>query len=162
MYRVLVIEDEDPLRRIITLNLARRGYSVVEADSVATANEALDVSTAPFDLILLDVNLPDQTGWDVLRHLNEARHMACGADGQPEQTPKVIVMTALRPAQCRQDEFRPAAVLLKPFPIDALLRLIARVLDQRAPGASAEESTSSPDVSERTDSDAPSFLAPRG
>ena len=37
-------------------------------------------------------------------------------------------MTAVRPVQCRMDEFAPAALLLKPFPIDALVRLLDRVL----------------------------------
>ncbi len=128
MYRVLVVEDEDLLRRIITRNLALRGYSVAEAASVAEADDALEVSPAPFDLILLDINLPDQTGWDVLRHL-EARRGASLMSGQGQAMPKVIVMSAVRPAQCRLDQFHPAAVLLKPFPMGTLLRLIERVLE---------------------------------
>ena len=76
---------------------------------------------APFDVLLLDVNLPDQTGWDVLRAL-EGAHV-----------PPVIVLTALRPTQHRLDEFRPAAVLLKPFPMDALVRLVGRVLRTHYP-----------------------------
>lgn len=128
MYRVLVVEDEDLLRRIITRNLALRGYSVAEAASVAEADDALEVSPAPFDLILLDINLPDQTGWDVLRHL-EARLRQPIAPGAGQSMPQVIVVTAVRPAQRRVDEFHPAAVLLKPFPMGALLRLIERVLE---------------------------------
>lgn len=116
MARVLVVEDEVLLRRIITLNLARRGYMVTEAESVGTAQEALEASSPSFDLILLDVNLPDQTGWDLLRHITP---------------PQVIVLTAVPPARSRIEEFHPCAVLLKPFPMDALLRLIERVLATR-------------------------------
>src|SRR5215471_13117624 len=93
MQNVLIVEDENPLRRILTLNLARRGYSVVEAD---TAEAALDASRAavtgaiPFDLILLDINLPDQSGWDILRRLREDAQLAL-------RPPAVIVMTAVRP-----------------------------------------------------------------
>ncbi|MGO8951067.1 MAG: response regulator transcription factor [Ktedonobacterales bacterium] len=131
MTRILIVEDELALRRVITLNLARRGYTVAEADSVVTANEACAASPEPFDLILLDIYLPDQTGWDVLRNLEE-----CGppkpvgnSAGEPVQSrPQVIVLTAVRPQQSRIDEFQPAAVLLKPFPIAALLQLIERVL----------------------------------
>lgn len=124
MAHILIVEDEDALRRIITLNLARRGFSVAEADSVATADEAIAATPRPFDLILLDINLPDQTGWDVLRHLQPAT----GATSAP--LPRVIILTAVRPAQRRIEEFRPAAVLLKPFPLRALFALIDRVLAQ--------------------------------
>ncbi len=114
MPRVLLVEDEEPLRRILARNLSRRGYHVTEADSAAAAIAALRAGR-PFDALLLDVNLPDQTGWDVLRALK-------GAD-----VPPVILMTALRPVRRRLDEFHPAAVLLKPFPVDALVRLVGRV-----------------------------------
>ncbi len=124
MAHILIVEDEDALRRIITLNLARRGFSVAEADSVATADEAIAASPRPFDLILLDINLPDQTGWDVLRHLQPAS----SATSAP--LPRVIVITAVRPAQSRIEQFQPAAVLLKPFPLRALFALIDRVLAQ--------------------------------
>lgn len=124
MNRVLVVEDEYALRRILTLNLAQRGYTVAEAGSVAEAVEAVDLSGYTFDVILLDINLPDQTGWDLLRHL-AARDAKKAA---PQRSPAVIVLTAVRPAQSRLDEFHPAAVLLKPFPISALLRLVERVV----------------------------------
>lgn len=133
MYRVLVVEDEDLLRRIITRNLVLRGYSVAEAASVAEADDALETTEMPFDLILLDINLPDETGWDVLRHLqsrfSEPGREPEGTESSQHTTPRVIVMTAVRPAQCRLEQFKPAAMLVKPFPIGALLRLIERVLE---------------------------------
>ena len=125
MQNVLIVEDENPLRRILTLNLARRGYNVVEADTGEAALDAVRAAVAggiPFDLILLDINLPDQSGWDILRRLREDPQLAM------RPPPAVIVMTAVRPHDKRIAEFRPDAVLLKPFPIDALLRLSERVL----------------------------------
>lgn len=118
--RILLVEDDAPLRRIITMNLARRGYGVAEAESVETADEALHVAREPFDAILLDVNLPDQTGWDILRHLR---------DEHAEHRPAIILITAVRPVQHRVDEFQPDAILVKPFPIAALLQLLERLLD---------------------------------
>src|SRR5512146_2072415 len=114
MASVLIVEDEEPLRHNLTLYLARRGHTVAEADSVETAIEALEAFAAPFDVILLDINLPDGTGWDVLRYLRER------TDEPMAQQPRVIVTTAVRPAQCRLDEFRPEGFLLKPFPMDSL------------------------------------------
>jgi two-component system, OmpR family, KDP operon response regulator KdpE len=126
MAQVLIVEDEAPLRRIVARNLERRGHRVVEAGSVAEAEDALDAQGQRSDLILLDVCLPDAAGWDVLRQMRENSAPA----------PKVIVMTAVRPAQSRIAAFHPAAVLLKPFPIEALLRLVERVLGQ-APAEAA-------------------------
>jgi DNA-binding response OmpR family regulator len=142
--RILIVEDELALRRVITLNLARRGYTVAEADSVVTANEACAASQEPFDLILLDINLPDQTGWDVLRNLEECGpSLPVGNTGGKlnRSIPPVIVITAVRPQQSRIDEFQPAAVLQKPFPIAALLRLIERVLEHTPAEQSLDDDT---------------------
>jgi DNA-binding response OmpR family regulator len=128
MPNALIIEDENPLRRILTLNLARRGYNVVEADTGEAALDAVRASVSgaiPFDLLLLDINLPDQSGWDVLRRLREDPHLAMWPP------PAVIVMSAVRPQEKRIAEFHPDAVLLKPFPIEALLRLSERVLTKQ-------------------------------
>src|SRR5690242_771829 len=61
MSRVLLIEDEELLRRILARNLTRRGHTVIGAASAAEAITALR-SGGRFDVLLLDVNLPDQTG----------------------------------------------------------------------------------------------------
>jgi DNA-binding response OmpR family regulator len=111
--RVLVVEDEEPLRRVIVRNLAARGHEVTGA---STAGEALAaLSTDDFDLMLLDIDLPDRTGWDVIREIR-----AMGRD-----VPFVVV-SAVRVSPERIAEFKPRAYLAKPFPLDALLRLVAR------------------------------------
>jgi DNA-binding response OmpR family regulator len=109
--RVLLVEDEAALRRVIARNLTGRGLDVSEAATVAEALEALS-SELP-DLILLDINLPDRSGWDVLRDLQRRRINV-----------PTIVVSAVRVSQSRLDEFQPMAYLPKPFPIDALLRLV--------------------------------------
>src|SRR5690348_15053180 len=103
MTSVLIVEDEAPLRRILTLALARRGYTVAEADSVETTLEALKAFAVPFDVILLDINLPDGTGWDVLRYLRQRADATTSATLR--QPPRAIVMAAIRPTQRRLDEF---------------------------------------------------------
>lgn len=125
MARILVVEDEDALRRTVTLVLARRGHEVAEADGVEAAEEMLAAAPGAFDLIVLDLNLPDRTGWDLMRDL--ARHA---------EPPAAIVITAVRPLRQRLDEFHPDGLLIKPFPIDALTRLIERVIGRsREPAA---------------------------
>ena len=113
MYReVLVVEDEPTLRRVIARNLAGRGHRVREAGTAAEAVAAL--LAAPPDLLLLDLNLPDCTGWDVLREVR--------AHGLTVPT---VVISAVRVSQQRLAEFRPLAYLPKPFPLEALLRVVA-------------------------------------
>jgi len=136
MPRVLVIEDEDPLRRIIMMNLVRRGYTVTEAESADAARDAIACARTvrqPFDVLLLDLNLPDQPGWDILRWLDGA------AEGVgPSRKPRVIIITAVHPAQRRLEEFRPDALLIKPFPIEAILRAVDRVTGLQ-PSTEAEQ-----------------------
>ena len=121
-HKVLVVEDEAPLRRIIVRNLESRGYAVREA---ATAAEALAALRAELpDVMLLDINLPDRTGWDVLRALRE----------RGTEVPTIVV-SAVRIKPDRLAEFRPLAYLPKPFPLEALLELVLGVVD--LPGASA-------------------------
>jgi DNA-binding response OmpR family regulator len=66
------------------------------------------------DAMILDVNLPDLTGWDVLRRLSAA----------DRQKLSVIVVSAAPISQKRIDEFKPEHTLQKPFPIDALVRML--------------------------------------
>jgi DNA-binding response OmpR family regulator len=109
--RVLLVEDEPTLRRVIARNLVSRGLAVQE---VGTARDAVQAATTVRpDLLLLDINLPDQTGWDVLRELRQ----------RSTEVP-TIILSAVRVGHNRMDEFHPIAYLPKPFPIEALLRLV--------------------------------------
>ena len=114
--RVLIVEDEATLRRVMARNLTGRGLSVIEADSAEAAVGAVAQETP--DLILLDINLPDRTGWDVLRELR-----------RKDINIPTIVISAVRANPSRIAEFHPLAYLPKPFPIEALLRLVFPPLD---------------------------------
>src|ERR1700736_3031046 len=114
LYRsVLLVEDEVTFRRVIARNLSGRGLLVRE---VGPGDEAIAVSAAERpDLMLLDINLPDHTGWDVMRELHRL--------GINVPT---IVVSAVRVSPSRLQEFHPMAYLPKPFPLEALLRLVFR------------------------------------
>jgi DNA-binding response OmpR family regulator len=115
---VLVVEDEENLRRTFVRSLAQRGYRTSEARTVAWAVDVC-LGDRP-DVIVLDVNLPDGSGWDVLRAMADRGIVP----------PSVVAISAVPPRQTRLSEFHPADVLLKPFAIDVLLRAVARA----APG----------------------------
>lgn len=66
--KILIVEDDASIREILSLLLESRGFSQVEA--VGTGTAALErASETPFDLILLDLTLPDVDGLDVCRRL---------------------------------------------------------------------------------------------
>jgi DNA-binding response OmpR family regulator len=122
--RVLLVEDELQLQRIITMNLARRGCSVAEADTIENAYDLAQAAWEagyPFDIILLEIHLATRSGWDLLRMLRSPDATCTGMPPAP-----VVVMSALPVARSRAVEFAPVATLLKPFPISALLQLIER------------------------------------
>lgn len=118
---ILLVEDEHRLRLTLARSLKARQFEVIEAASAAEAIAM--VAAGRFDLLLLDINLPDATGWDVLRQLRRDRHAL-----------PVVVISAVPPNPARMREFTPFAILYKPFPIDALLRLVrAACTGQAAP-----------------------------
>jgi DNA-binding response OmpR family regulator len=108
---VLIVEDEATLRRVVARNLTGRGMRVREAETAAEALAALRAERP--DLLLLDINLPDRTGWDVLRELARLRLSV-----------PTIVVSAVRVNASRLAEFQPLAYLPKPFPLEALLALV--------------------------------------
>jgi two-component system KDP operon response regulator KdpE len=67
--KILVVDDEPPIRKLLRLGLGALGFEVSEAVNGAEAQEA--VKTALPDLILLDLGLPDIAGHDLLRQWKE-------------------------------------------------------------------------------------------
>lgn len=111
--QVLIVEDDATLAHALARNLAARGYASQSAASVAAATALL--REHPPALMLLDIDLPDGSGWEVLRSLRAGGHL----------TVPVIVMSALRPNARLITELGCVGTLEKPFPMDSLLRLIA-------------------------------------
>lgn len=122
---MLLVEDDEVLRDVVVRNLRARNYEVSIAGTAQRALQLLEIFT--FDLIFLDIDLPDQTGWDVLRtaQLNGSLHRQKIADEEPYLP--VVVLSAVRVSPRRLAEFHPIAYLPKPFPMDAVLRLAAEV-----------------------------------
>ena len=111
---VLVVEDDSTLARSIARNLTARGYNTRIATTVAEAVMAIEQACPA--LVVLDIDLPDGSGWEIVRDLRANGHGDVSA----------IVMSALRPNQRLAEELRVTGVLEKPFPIESLLRLVAQ------------------------------------
>ncbi len=117
---ILLIEDDEVLCDLIKRNLQARFHEVTSAGDAQSALNYL--RTSKFDLILLDINLPDQTGWEILRTAQCEGLLPRNSVNGNEGTLPVVVLSAIRVSPRRLAEFRPLAYLPKPFPMDALLR----------------------------------------
>lgn len=69
MIKVLVIEDEESIRKILRLNLEDKGYEI--AESASAADGLAKIATFKPNLVVLDLGLPDRDGFEVLRELRE-------------------------------------------------------------------------------------------
>jgi DNA-binding response OmpR family regulator len=135
--RILLVEDDEILRDLLGRNLTVRGHDVSIAEDARSALAYL--CTTPFDLTVLDINLPDQTGWEVLRTaLREGWLHPQDIDGDGQKLP-VVVLSAVRMSPRRLEEFHPLAYLPKPFPMDALLRLAVEAARRRETGSGQGE-----------------------
>lgn len=76
MPRILVVEDDASLRDDLTVFLEAKGYTATGAATVAGALQTLEA--AAFDLILLDLGLPDGNGLDLLRQVRARCGLRCG------------------------------------------------------------------------------------
>jgi CheY-like chemotaxis protein len=127
--RILLVEDDAVIRDLVERNLVVRHHDVRVADDAQSALAQLRANS--FDLVVLDINLPDQTGWDVLRAaLREGLIETLAVGGENRKLP-VVVLSAVRVSPRRLAEFHLLAYLPKPFPMDALLRMAAEAAERR-------------------------------
>jgi DNA-binding response OmpR family regulator len=116
---LLFVEDDESLRRIVARHLRGKGYVVEDVGSAEDAVRALEAGVPP-SLVLLDLNLPGDTGWDLLRG------PALAAAGSPP----VVIASATTVNPKRLEEFRVAGYLPKPFPLETLVDTVERLLHQ--------------------------------
>lgn len=117
---ILVVDDEEEIRMVLRLALARAGYDVVEAED---GEEALQrIAETPPDAVLLDVMMPGMGGYAVCQTLREEPRTAALP---------VIMLSARTDARSRQAGMRAGATkyLTKPLAAEALLRHVSEVLE---------------------------------
>ena len=124
--RVLIAEDDDALREMMTIQLLEEGCEVTQAsdgdEALATIRDHDGSAGGPFDLVVLDVRMPGISGLDVVRRLRAA-----------SWTTPVLFVTAYPDTALIHDAKRlGAAVLAKPFALRRLPQVASEVLNQRA------------------------------
>jgi DNA-binding NtrC family response regulator len=117
--RILVVEDEEKLRRVIELQLKAVGFEVDQSGSAEGGLKLADHA----DLIITDLRLPGMTGLDLLAQIRR----------QNSRTP-VIVMTAFGTVENAVEAMKAGAVdfLPKPFSLDHLMAVVTKALEVRA------------------------------
>jgi CheY-like chemotaxis protein len=118
---VLLVEDDEDVRKITTLLLGTLGYRVLEAESGWEALHLFEVSGEKIDLLMTDVVMPDLSGREVAEAL-WARDPGLRVLFQSGYANDAVVRWGVLPAE--------AAFLKKPFTLVVLARKVREMLDQ--------------------------------
>lgn len=119
MSKILIVDDEPEILRVLQLNLDLEGYETMLAGDGATAIRRITAESPA--LVLLDIMMPLADGWEVLQKVSEMKS---------RKRPRVIVMTAKSGEHNQQHgmQLGADAYVTKPFDIDEILELVQKVL----------------------------------
>lgn len=119
MKKILIVDDESNIRLGLNKCLAKEGYYIEEASN---GEEALQlIYNKKYDLILMDVQMPELNGFDVLKRIRKFGNST-----------RVIMMTAFGTVEMAVDSMKIGAVdfLSKPFTISKVRDVVKEVLDK--------------------------------
>lgn len=116
--RILIVEDEQHLALLLQMNLELEGYRIELASTGRQARQAMAVS-GPFDLVILDVMLPDANGMDL-----------CSGWRAQDMRGPILMLTALGQTEDRVEGLNAGAddYLAKPFALPELLARVSALL----------------------------------
>ena len=119
MAKVLIIDDEPNMRRILSLILQESGHSVVEAGGVSQALAQL--GSDQFDLVISDKKMPDGDGFDVLKYC-----------GENEPSLPVVILTALATVELAVEAMQAGAFdfISKPFVPEVVTAVVTRATER--------------------------------
>lgn len=125
MARLLVVDDDDDIRTLLTKRLSRRGHEVLPA---ATCDQARAATAAvPAELIISDVVLPDGSGMDLVADLRRAG----------DHAPVVFLSGRSEATDVARGAALGATYLTKPVVLAVLIETIDRLLPGATPGGTA-------------------------
>ena len=118
--RILVVDDQPEILDVTSVVLSSAGYEVI---TTSEGDRALDyLAEDPFDLVLLDINMPGMDGWETLRLIR--------ADHALDEVP-VVMFSVKAETHDRIHGMQEGAVdyITKPFSVDDLLERVEQVLE---------------------------------
>lgn len=118
-FRILVVDDDEIARDVVSMALSKEGYTVVSANDGLEAIKILDVED--IDLVLTDLKMPKANGMDVLRH---------AVRNNPDTA--VVILTAYGSLDTAIDSIKEGAYdyLTKPFNIQQILLVTSRAFER--------------------------------
>ena len=118
MVRLLAVDDEEPMRRLLMKELLRKGFSVETAPDGDTALELIKSNT--YDVVLLDIVMPGIDGISVMKKLR-----------QDPAAPVIIVLTGRATVETAVEAMKHGAYdyLTKPYKLDELVIIINRAFE---------------------------------
>jgi two-component system NtrC family sensor kinase len=121
--RVLVVDDEEPVARLLARLLRQLGHNPIIVDSGAAALER--IKREPFDLVLSDVKMPGMSGFDLYQTIQR---------DYPELAPRVVFVTGDILSAATQARIAQSGnpYIAKPFAIDRLETLVRNLLAHRS------------------------------
>lgn len=125
MAKVLAVEDDPDILRLVTLRLQSAGHRVVTSSSAREALRTIEERGLP-DVVVLDVGLPDVDGVELLQQLRALE----GGDALPA----VFLSARVREQDVERGRALGATYLTKPFVATALLNAVQRALPESANG----------------------------
>jgi two-component system KDP operon response regulator KdpE len=125
-YKVVIVDDETAIRRLLKTALERGGYRVVETASAREALSALDIDRP--DAVLLDLGLPDRDGLELVPVLAKAGVALLVISAREATEHKVAAL------DLGADDY-----VTKPFDTDEVLARLRRALRQRLSGNGSEK-----------------------
>ena len=119
MSRILIVDDEVNMRRILTANLAASGHTIIEASGVTEAS--LHLATNRFDAVITDQKMADGEGLDVLARAQEI-----------DPTVAVVLLTAFATVELAVESMRQGAFdfITKPFQPDVVRATVHRACER--------------------------------
>jgi two-component system alkaline phosphatase synthesis response regulator PhoP/two-component system response regulator VicR len=120
--KVLIVDDEEIIRKFLRINLLKWGYEVKEATD---GNQALEqLGKEPYDLLISDVLMPNKNGWEVLK--------AVRSNPETKDMPVIILTAKNEDADMFQGyELGANYYMTKPFTKDQLLFGLKMMFEER-------------------------------
>ena len=118
VHKIWVISPDPDTRRLVGLNLSKRGFGVLET----SPQDGLVPSGAEPLIIILDVDPPDESGWEAASVLRQSP----GLQGTP-----MILLLSAAPTARRLVPLQPVRWMEKPLDMNALLALVRQSLGQQ-------------------------------
>lgn len=131
--KILIVDDEEDLREILSYNLRTAGYDTIEASSAEQALKMIDGSVS---LIILDVMMAGMNGFDMVRHLRQELH---------NNIPVIFLTAKDRESDMLKGFARGGDdYITKPFSLQEVMARVKAVLRRAAAGNNAQSAIDTP------------------